>query len=106
MMVNPMEQAKQTLSERILQAAERAAAAGALPSAALNGGVEQPQDTANGDLAANHAMASAKVMRMAPRKIAEAIVAHLDLSDSWFRSAEIAGPGFLNFRLSDNGIRT
>ena len=101
MMVNPMEQAKQALSERILQAAERAAAAGALPSAALNGGVEQPKDTANGDLAANHAMASAKVMRMAPRKIAEAIVAHLDLSDSWFRSAEIAGPGFLNFRLSD-----
>ena len=101
MMVNPMEQAKQALCERILQAAERAAAAGELPSAELNGSAEQPKDTANGDLAANHAMASAKVMRMAPRRIAEAIVKHLDLSDSWFRSAEIAGPGFLNFRLSD-----
>ena len=101
MMINPMEQAKQALCERILQAAERAAAAGELPSAELSGGVEQPKDTANGDLAANHAMASAKVMHMAPRKIAEALVQHLDLTDSWFKSAEIAGPGFLNFRLSD-----
>ena len=101
MMINPMEQAKQALCERILQAAERAAAAGELPSAELNGGVEQPKDTANGDLASNHAMASAKVMHMAPRKIAEALVQHLDLTDSWFKSAEIAGPGFLNFRLSD-----
>ena len=101
MMINPMEQAKQALCERILQAAERAAAAGELPSAELSGGVEQPKDTANGDLAANHAMASAKVMHMAPRKIAETLVQHLDLTDSWFKSAEIAGPGFLNFRLSD-----
>ena len=101
MMVNPMEQAKQALNERILAAAERAAAAGELPSAELNGSVEQPKDTANGDLAANHAMASAKVMRMAPRKIAETLVRHLDLTDSWFQSAEIAGPGFMNFRLSD-----
>ena len=101
MMVNPMEQAKQELTARILAAAERAAAAGDLPSAGLGGGVEQPKDTANGDLAANFAMASAKVMRMAPRKIAEALVQHLDLSDSWFQSAEIAGPGFMNFRLSD-----
>ena len=100
-MVNPMEQAKQELTARILAAAERAAAAGDLPSAELGGGVEQPKDTANGDLAANFAMASAKVMRMAPRKIAEALVQHLDLSDSWFQSAEIAGPGFMNFRLSD-----
>ena len=101
MMVNPMEQAKQALNARIQEAAQRAAAAGELPSAELNGGVEQPKDTANGDLAANHAMASAKVMHMAPRKIAETLVQHLDLTDSWFMSAEIAGPGFLNFRLSD-----
>ena len=101
MMVNPMEQAKQALNALILQAAERAAAAGELPSAELNGSVEQPKDTANGDLAANHAMASAKVMHMAPRKIAETIAAHLELTDSWFLSAGIAGPGFMNFRLSD-----
>ena len=101
MMVNPMEQAKQALSALILKAAEQAAAAGELPSAELNGSVEQPKDTANGDLAANFAMASAKVMHMAPRKIAETLAAHLDLTDSWFKSAEIAGPGFMNFRLSD-----
>ena len=67
----------------------------------MRGSVEQPKDTANGDFAANHAMASAKTMHMAPRKIAEALIAHMELNGTWFASVEAAGPGFLNFRLSD-----
>ena len=46
-------------------------------------------------------MASAKTMHMAPRKIAEALIAHMELDGTWFASVEAAGPGFLNFRLSD-----
>ena len=65
----------------------------------INGGVELAKNTANGDFAANHAMANAKVLHAAPRKIAEDILAAADLSGSWFESAEAAGPGFLNFRL-------
>ena len=39
--------------------------------------------------------------KMPPRKIAEILTQHLELEGSWFDSAEIAGPGFLNFRVSD-----
>lgn len=101
-MANRIEQAKQALDQLIRSAYTKAAEAGELPEGAvLNGSVEQPKDSANGDFAANHAMASAKVLHAAPRKIAESIAAHMDLSDSWFSSVEIAGPGFLNFRLSE-----
>ncbi len=61
--------------------------------------MEIPKDAANGDFAANHAMTGARAVRMAPRKIADALVANLELAGSWFVSAEAAGPGFINFRL-------
>ena len=44
-------------------------------------------------------MAGAKAMKMAPRAIAQAVVDHMDLTGTIFASVEIAGPGFLNFRL-------
>lgn len=66
-----------------------------------SGSVSIPKNTQNGDFAANHAMAGAKALHAAPRKIAEDILAGIDLSDSWFTGAEAAGPGFLNFRLGD-----
>lgn len=100
-MANLIEQAKQALDALIRESYARAAAAGALPAGAeLRGTVEQPKDASNGDLAANHAMASAKALRLPPRKIAEAITENLALEGTWFAAAEVAGPGFLNFRLS------
>lgn len=63
--------------------------------------VEIPADRANGDYAVNAAMVSARTFRMAPAKIAQIILDNLDLSKSYAKSAEIAGPGFINFRLSD-----
>ena len=101
-MANRIEQARAAVDACIREAYLRAAAALDLPEGAdVRGSVEQPKDTANGDFAANHAMASAKTMHMAPRKIAEALIAHMDLDGTWFASVEAAGPGFLNFRLSD-----
>ena len=100
-MANCIEQAKQALNALLQQAFDKAVAEGVFPAeAALRGSVEQPKDAANGDFAANHAMASAKALRMPPRKIAETLAAKLELAGSWFESAEIAGPGFMNFRLS------
>ena len=66
-----------------------------------SGSVSIPKNTQNGDFAANHAMAGAKTLRTAPRKLADDILAGLDLNGTWFTSAEAAGPGFLNFRLGD-----
>ena len=99
-MANRIEQARAAVDACIREAYLRAVAAGELPEGAeIRGSVEQPKDTANGDFAANHAMASAKTMHMAPRKIAEALTANMELEGTWFDSVEVAGPGFINFRL-------
>ena len=99
-MANMIQYAKEQVSRVIAQAYEKAAAAGTLPGGvAVKGTVEIPKDPKNGDYAASFAMAGAKAMKMAPRAIAQALVDHMDLGDTPFASVEIAGPGFLNFRL-------
>ena len=101
-MPNMIQNAKDSISQILNVAYQKAADKGELPAgAALSGTVEIPKDSANGDFAANHAMAGAKALHMAPRKIAEALIAHADLTDTWFASVEVAGPGFINFRLAD-----
>ena len=82
----------------LLLGVKAAMASGALPEKDLpDFVVEIPGDVKNGDLASNLAMAGARVFGMAPRKIAETIVATLpDLTDSMFERVEIAGPGFIN----------
>ena len=102
-MPNLIQEAKQQIETVLAAAYEKAAEKGTLPAGAvLSGTVEIPKDTANGDFAANHAMTGARAMHMAPKKIAEALIAELDLSGSWFASAETAGPGFMNFRLGES----
>jgi len=100
-MSNLIEKAKTEIDGMIREACARAAGSGELPASEISGSVEVPKNAENGDYAANHAMSSAKGMRMPPRKLAEAIAAHLQLSGSYFRKVEVAGPGFLNFWLSD-----
>ena len=93
--------AKKSIETLLDESCRRAAEKGQLPAGAeLSGTVEVPKDPTNGDFAANHAMSGARALCMAPRKIADALVENLDLAGSWFASAEAAGPGFINFRLS------
>ena len=100
-MANLIEQAKTKADELLRSAYQSAAAKGILPEGVdFKGSVDIPKDTRNGDYAANHAMVSAKPMKKSPRQIAEALAAELDLTDTWFDKVEIAGPGFINFRLS------
>lgn len=101
-MANMIQMAKEQITKLVNDAYLAAAAKGELPDGlTLNGSVEIPKDTANGDYAANFAMASAKLMRMPPRKVAETLIANMQLDGSWFSSCEVAGPGFMNFRLGD-----
>ena len=65
------------------------------PAAAL----ERPRDAANGDWASTVAMRSAKLAHSNPRAIAQTIIDHLP-QNVLIASAEIAGPGFINFRLT------
>ena len=101
-MSNMIQLAKDNINALLQSACDRAAAAGTFPAGSmLSGTVEIPKDTSNGDFAANHAMTGARALHMAPRKIAEALIENIDLTDSYFKSVEAAGPGFINFRLSE-----
>ena len=99
-MNNMIQAARQQLAQLIGQAYERAVEAGALPGGAeIKGTIEIPKDTAHGDYASSYAMAGAKALGMAPRALAQIILDHIQLEDSYFQAAEIAGPGFLNVTL-------
>ncbi|MGB1780065.1 MAG: arginine--tRNA ligase, partial [Longimicrobiales bacterium] len=62
--------------------------------------LERPRDPSHGDLATNVALMLAKPLSRAPRQIAEEISERLDLAAAGVDSVEVAGPGFLNFRLA------
>ena len=61
--------------------------------------LERPRDPAFGDWTTNLAMTLARVLRRKPRDIADDLVARLDLGAAGVRAVEVAGAGFLNFRL-------
>jgi arginyl-tRNA synthetase len=91
---------KAQIRELILVAAEKAHAAGALSSNQFpDVEIEVPKIEAHGDFATNFAMLSAKVQKMAPRKIAEILCAHISDPLERIERTEIAGPGFINFFL-------
>lgn len=64
--------------------------------------IERPKSPEHGDAATNVAMMLAKPLRNNPRKIAEQIVENLEYDDERISGVEIAGPGFINFRYSDD----
>lgn len=62
--------------------------------------LERPRNPEHGDWATNAAMTLAKPLGLGPRRLAEKIVESLDRDGAGVASAEVAGPGFINFRLS------
>src|SRR6185503_19568626 len=64
--------------------------------------IERPRDPSFGDWATNLAMVLAKPLGLKPRDLAAAIVERLDHMRAGIRSAEIAGPGFINFRVASD----
>ncbi|EDZ43875.1 MAG: arginine--tRNA ligase [Rhodobacteraceae bacterium] len=85
----------------VLTSLEAMQAQGVLPADLdfANVAVEPPRDGAHGDMATNAAMVLAKPAKMKPRDIADALARHLIL-DPRIESVDVAGPGFLNMRLS------
>ncbi len=100
-----------TLGRAAVQAAwDAAVASGALP--AIPEGtpppiveVEHPADPTHGDLASNLAMKLARPLRRPPVAIAEAIAAELRAAArDTLASVEVAPPGFLNMRITDEAL--
>jgi len=87
--INPVESAKNEISELLTRF-----------NAELSGVIEIPKDRSNGDFSASHALQSAKRLGRRPRDIADELTASLNLEGTYFEKAEAAGPGFINFTLS------
>jgi arginyl-tRNA synthetase len=80
-----------------------AAVAAVLPEATPTVLLERPKVAAHGDLATNVAMQLAKPAKRNPRELAQAILDVLmadPMARSLIEQAELAGPGFINFRLT------
>ena len=102
-MINMIQNAKDQVAALAMSAYRSAVADGTLPQADVKTApVEIPKDTSNGDFTTTFALAATKLLRQNPRAVAQALLDHMDLEGTYFASAEIAGPGFLNFRLNDS----
>ncbi len=99
---NPKKYMTDTLRDMITAAANKAMQDGALTACELPAfTIETPKDSGHGDLSANIAMVGARAFRVAPRVVATAISERINFEGTPFTRCEIAGPGFMNFFLSD-----
>lgn len=104
--VGPVGEMQKSLAAAVRAAVVKAAAGGRLPSEAVGAleaagqaHVEVPRDPGHGDLASTAPLRLAGACRLPPRRVAEEIAAGLDLAGLPVESVEVAGPGFINFRL-------
>ena len=97
---------KEQVRHIVRQALERCFADGSLNSGQVPEIIiEQPAHAEHGDFATNIAMQLARTERKPPRAVAEAVVYHLREAGELFAAVEVAGPGFINFRVSDDAWR-
>ena len=66
--------------------------------------IEIPKDKSHGDYSTNVAMQLTRTLKNNPRKIAEAILEALDKDSASIESCEIAGPGFINFKIKSTSL--
>ena len=98
--MNIVEQIKTRLKEEIVSAILKAnlAESDELPAIVL----EHPKEKAHGDYATNIAMQLARIAKKPPRQIAEEIAARIDRDSAHIQKIEVAGPGFINFFLTND----
>lgn len=105
-MIHMIKKAEDQVAELAMEAYRAAADAGQLPQADIrHAPVEIPKDPKNGDFTTTFALAATKTLRIPPRNVAQILLNYLKLDGTYFASAEIAGPGFLNFRLNKGWYR-
>ena len=96
-----VKQTEELLKEKITDAINKAIENGDLPQGDIpQFNIEKPANKANGDYSTNVALAGAIAFKKSPSMIAEAISNCLELDGTVFEKVEIAGPGFMNFYLS------
>jgi len=104
-MVNIIEEVKKQLVNSIGNSISAAVEKGDLPCK-FEGeiAIEEPREKAHGDFSSNVAMQFARLAKKSPRDVANIIIENFNFDGTYIASAEIAGPGFLNFRLKDEWL--
>jgi len=103
---NPSEYMKSLIAQKVTDAYDRCVADGVLDKVDIMGfEVEVPKDHANGEFSTNFAMKNVKLLRKSPALIANAIVDKFECGDL-IESVSVAGPGFINFKVSDHYYST
>lgn len=103
--MNIIANVKDELYGIITQAITQGMEKGKIPQCEIpNYVLELPRDKNHGDYATNVVMLMTKLAKMNPRVLAEAIVEEMDFTNTSVASVEIAGPGFLNFRLKEGWL--
>jgi arginyl-tRNA synthetase len=103
--ISVVEEMRAALEKALVEAVNKAVEAGELPPVDLpDFVVEVPREREHGDFATNLAMLLPKQARMAPRKIAEALIKNLPRSTRCLERVEVAGPGFINFILDPRWV--
>ncbi len=92
------------LPHKLIEARLQTAVSAALPGADVTGVLVRPcPDPKFGDYQCNALMALAKERKLNPRQLATDVVSKLDVTE-WCEKVEIAGAGFLNFRLKSAAV--
>jgi len=100
---------KNKIQKIVLDAAKKGFDMGLLPSDYVPAmEIEEPRNSSHGDFSTNFAMVSAAVQKMPPRKIAQSLLSSIEAmakdageTEKFIEKIEIAGPGFINFFLSN-----
>jgi arginyl-tRNA synthetase len=100
--MSPKEQLQQALAQALASAREKGLLQYEnLPEILI----QRPSEAAFGDYSTNLAMAMAREAKMAPRKVAEIVLGELQLPEDLAEKPEIAGAGFINFRLKPAALQ-
>ncbi|CDG36452.1 Arginine-tRNA ligase [Acetivibrio thermocellus BC1] len=101
-MTNVVETIKKQINEVVKNSISKAVQNGELPQFTVDElFIEIPKEKGHGDFSTNIAMQAAKTVRKAPRQVAEIIIKNMDLSNTYIDRVEAAGPGFINFFLTN-----
>lgn len=98
-----LSEVKNFLHDIIKESIRKAIDSGELPIESVTEiPLEQPKEEAHGDIACPLALVLARQAKMSPREIAQIIVDGIDVAaEPWIEKVEIAGPGFINFFLTN-----
>jgi arginyl-tRNA synthetase len=103
--VNRVKLVQEEIKDALRAAALKAREAGELTFTNLPDFVlEVPREKQHGDFAANLAMLLTKEAKMPPRQIAQALLKNFPKEGTWVESLEVAGPGFINFKLNNSWL--